>query len=71
VEESPEFVSGRKEIGVSLARKWQELDHRLVKELWSSTAIKLPSSGRWLRWVNEVVFGSAAALLVSRTMAKI
>jgi len=38
-----EFFEGRAAIVTFLTRKWQkELDYRLIKDLWPSTAITLP-----------------------------
>ncbi|MDU4941073.1 MAG: nuclear transport factor 2 family protein [Mixta calida] len=54
-----EFVNGRKEVVQFLQRKWsQELDYRLIKELWTFDANKIAvrfayewhdDSGNWYR----------------------
>jgi nuclear transport factor 2 (NTF2) superfamily protein len=76
-----EFLTGREAIVAFLERKWaQELDYRLIKELWAFTDNRIAvrfayewhnADGRWFRSYGNENWEFAANGLMRRRIASI
>ncbi|WP_353230892.1 nuclear transport factor 2 family protein [Novosphingobium sp.] len=76
-----EFITGRAEIEVFLARKWaRELDYRLIKEVWAHAANRIAvrfayeyrdDSGTWFRAYGNENWQFDADGLMERRLASI
>lgn len=76
-----EFITGRAEIEMFLARKWaRELDYRLIKELWAHAGNRIAvrfayeyhdDSGQWFRAYGNENWEFEADGLMCRRLASI
>lgn len=76
-----EFITGREEIIAFLTRKWaRELDYRLIKEVWASTANRIAvrfayefhdDSGNWFRAYGNENWEFDPGGLMARRIASI